>query len=155
MANITRKSVIQFTLLLSTLFTIFVSKDIFSSSDQIQIDVLKFNSNLSRIQEDSKTIHDENKTRTNKSRSMFVTNRPSFIRMANETKEVNYILLKNSTGNGSLVPESKEFPGMPDPCISPRRKTIAEDILCLVRNHSIILIPPHSILLTPPLIRFY
>ena len=41
--------------------------------------------------------------------------------------ETNAAVGSNGTHTASL-----EFPGMPDPCVEPRRKTVVEDLLCMV-----------------------
>ena len=37
-----------------------------------------------------------------------------------------------AVGSDGTHTTSLEFPGMPDPCIEPRRKTVVEDLLCMV-----------------------
>ena len=35
-------------------------------------------------------------------------------------------------GSDGTHTTSQEFPGMPDPCLEPKRKTVVEDLLCMV-----------------------
>ena len=37
-----------------------------------------------------------------------------------------------TVGSDGTHTTSLEFPGMPDPCVEPRRKTVVEDLLCMV-----------------------
>ena len=37
-----------------------------------------------------------------------------------------------AVGSGGTHTTSLEFPGMPNPCVEPRRKTVVEDLLCMV-----------------------
>ena len=37
-----------------------------------------------------------------------------------------------TAGSDGTDTTSLEFPGMPDPCVEPRRKTVVEDLLCMV-----------------------
>jgi hypothetical protein len=61
-----------------------------------------------------------------------IRNSSNVTKMAINTGTENGLLV--SKLNVKQVAETKEFPGMPDPCAKPRRKTGVEDILCMVSD---------------------
>jgi hypothetical protein len=86
--------------------------------------------NLEKITDE---LQDINKT----SGSLYFTNIANSIHNSNRTKVQTFkrdtsLFVRSKIGHESVVQESEEFPGMPDPCVKPRRKTEVEDILCMV-----------------------
>ncbi|XP_060599956.1 carbohydrate sulfotransferase 15-like [Ruditapes philippinarum] len=138
------KSVIACMLFLLTLFVFHTSsKEYLSNYVQISKHVEMLSRNVSTIQEQDHLVSlekytDELHDIVTTSGGLYFTNTDNSIHIPNGTKVQTFkrdasLLVKSDIGHESVVQESEEFPGMPDPCMKPRRKTEVEDILCMKR----------------------
>ncbi|XP_060564069.1 carbohydrate sulfotransferase 15-like [Ruditapes philippinarum] len=129
-------------LMFVTLFAMYGSTEHFSNySTVFKRHVSKFRRNVSKIFRDSifknKLVLDTNKTQefNSSANGLYdvynVRNSSNVTKMAIHTGTEKGLLVSNL--NVKQGTETKEFPGMPDPCAKPRRKTGVEDILCMKR----------------------